>query len=72
MERYMLIKLLVGVELGKMPKLKQLYKCLPVEFSTNIAYDAIDILSSLYTKMAAQGLKLHDGKVLLILPGTPV
>ena len=53
--RDILIRLLVGVELGKYQKLKQLYKCLPIEFSINIAYDAIDILSSRYTKMAAQG-----------------
>ena len=64
--------LIILLNWAKCHKLKQLYKCLPVEFSINIAYDAIDILSSLYTKMATQGLKLHDEKVLLILPGTPV
>ena len=50
-----LIMLLVCIELDKMPslhKFKKLYKCLPVGFLIDIAYNTNNILYKLYTKMA--------------------
>ena len=50
------IMLLICVESDKIPllqKLKQLFKCLPVEFLINIAYTANNILYKLYSKIAS-------------------